>query len=57
VHSQVPCNQDYYDDDADDVENVHWALEGMRDFNLKRGASRRNALAERKFHVFSAITT
>jgi hypothetical protein len=25
--------------------------EGMRDFNLKHGASRRNVLVERKFHI------
>jgi len=26
VHSQEPCNYDYYDHDADDVKNVHCAL-------------------------------
>jgi hypothetical protein len=39
VNSQEPCNQDYYDHDAYDVKNVHWALrQGMRDLNLKHGA-------------------
>jgi hypothetical protein len=26
VQSQKTCNYDNYDHDADDVENVHWAL-------------------------------
>jgi hypothetical protein len=29
VHSQEPCNYDYYDHDADDVKNVHCALRRM----------------------------
>jgi hypothetical protein len=52
VHSQESSDQDDDDHDADDVENIHWALrEGMRDFGLKCGASGANASVEHKFHI------